>query len=176
MKTYTPQKYRYCPMCGSKLVQLDIDGKAYQACPDRELCKWIHWGHTPITSAVIVLDPKNSEKVLLVKRGRDPFKGLWSLPAGFAEYGELPKDAAERELREEVDLSAGKLNMIGQYLETSHPKTFSVLNVFVASNVGGKASHADDAVDMAYYSWKALPEMAFASQVLAINDFFRKKT
>jgi 8-oxo-dGTP diphosphatase len=175
MKTYPPPKYKYCPMCGNTLIRIDIGKKTYQACSDRKVCKWVHWGHTPTTVAVIVQNPKDSESILLAKRSRDPFKGLWTLPAGFAEYGELPKDAARRELKEESGLSAGKISMIGQYLESSHPATFSILNVFFASSIRGKAAPADDVVDMAYYSWKVLPKMAFAGQVLAINDFFKKK-
>ncbi len=174
MAIYKPKKYEYCPFCSSRLIQLSIDGKDYQACPEVKSCGWVHWGHTPIVSAVIVLDPENNEKVLLVKRKHNPFKGLWSLPAGFAEYGELPKDAAIRELKEEVNLSAGKLMMVDQYLESSNPKTFSILNIFAADHVSGKISVADDVEDTAYFHWKALPEMAFKSQVLALKDFFSR--
>jgi len=45
-------------------------------------------------------------KVLLVKRGRAPFAGLWSLPGGKTESGETPREAACRELKEETGLEA----------------------------------------------------------------------
>ena len=45
-------------------------------------------------------------KVLLVKRGRAPFAGLWSLPGGKIEGDETPRQAACRELKEETGIEA----------------------------------------------------------------------
>jgi ADP-ribose pyrophosphatase YjhB (NUDIX family) len=45
-------------------------------------------------------------KVLLVRRKRAPFAGLWSLPGGKTEHGEAPRDAVSRELKEETGLEA----------------------------------------------------------------------
>ncbi len=42
--------------------------------------------------------------VLLVKRGRAPSAGTWSLPGGRIEQGETPEAAAVREVREETGL------------------------------------------------------------------------
>lgn len=45
-------------------------------------------------------------KVLLVKRARPPFAGLWSLPGGKTEGEETPREAARRELKEETGMEA----------------------------------------------------------------------
>ena len=45
-------------------------------------------------------------RVLLVKRGRAPFAGLWSLPGGKTEGDEAPREAACRELKEETGIEA----------------------------------------------------------------------
>ena len=48
--------------------------------------------------------PKNGCKVLLIKRGRPPFIGMWANPGGNIDEGEEPIDAAVRELQEETGL------------------------------------------------------------------------
>lgn len=45
-------------------------------------------------------------KVLLVERGKEPFKGKWSLPGGSLEFGETVREAARRELAEETGIEA----------------------------------------------------------------------
>ena len=50
-------------------------------------------------------------RILLIKRGIDPYSGKWAPPGGFVEHGESPERAAIREVREEVqvDLDPGQL-------------------------------------------------------------------
>ena len=57
----------------------------------------------------IVLD---ADRVLLVKRGREPLKGIWSIPGGKLELGETLRDGVRRELREEVGLEVRVLEMV----------------------------------------------------------------
>ena len=46
----------------------------------------------------------DADRVLLVKRGREPLKGEWSLPGGAVEVGESLETAVAREVFEETDL------------------------------------------------------------------------
>ena len=50
--------------------------------------------------------------VLLVKRGREPLKGMWALPGGHIEGGERATEAALRELREETGVVVDNLRQI----------------------------------------------------------------
>jgi 8-oxo-dGTP diphosphatase len=58
----------------------------------------------PIEGASIAVIKDGS--VLLVRRGRPPFAGIWSLPGGKIEAGETPRQAVSRELREETGIEA----------------------------------------------------------------------
>jgi 8-oxo-dGTP diphosphatase len=51
-------------------------------------------------------------KVLLVERGKEPWKGKWSLPGGSLEFGETVREAARRELKEETGIEADLVSLV----------------------------------------------------------------
>jgi len=65
----------------------------------------------PIPSVGVVLIHEN--RVLLIRRAKDPGLGEWSIPGGVIEVGETIKDAAERELKEECNLKCSILGIVG---------------------------------------------------------------
>jgi len=54
-----------------------------------------------------------SGDVLLIKRGRPPRLGEWSIPGGAQHLGETAEAAARRELWEETGLTTGPLTLVG---------------------------------------------------------------
>lgn len=55
------------------------------------------------------------DDVLLIKRGKPPFLGQWSIPGGGLEFGERIEDGVLRELQEETGITAVLCGMIGVF-------------------------------------------------------------
>ncbi len=64
---------------------------------------------TIVTGTVLAIMKNN--RILLIKRNKEPFKGLWALPGGKIEYGEHIEECALRECKEETGLD-GKFSGI----------------------------------------------------------------
>jgi len=101
------------------------------------------------------------DKILLIKRGKEPYKGHWSLPGGSQEAGETLEEAARRELKEETGLEARKL-IFGKvrdritYNKDGSLEFHFVLATFITSDFIGTPKAMDDADDI---GWDSLDEM-----------------
>lgn len=86
-------------------------------------------------------------RLLLIRRGRPPGEGLWSLPGGRVEPGESDAEAVVRELSEETGLRVEPGSLIGQ-VERPGPGgvTYDILD-YAATVVGGTLGAGDDASD-----------------------------
>jgi len=103
-------------------------------------------------SAAIV----DNGRILLVQRGAEPNKGLWSLPGGAIELGENLKDALVREVAEETSLivKPGELITVHEVIARKGGKVqhHYVIIVFSATQVGGCAKAGSDAVDLGWHT------------------------
>jgi 8-oxo-dGTP diphosphatase len=84
-------------------------------------------------------------RVLLVRRGKDPFRGYWSLPGGGVEPGETLREAVRREVREETGLDV-RVGAVAGYREGFEPRHHVVI-AFRAEVVGGQLRAGDDAAE-----------------------------
>jgi 8-oxo-dGTP diphosphatase len=101
-------------------------------------------------------------KILLIKRGREPFKGKWALPGGFVEYGERVEDAVIREFREETGIEAEIISLLGVYSDPNRdPRGHTVSIVYLLKRKGGELKGGDDASEARFFSLDNLPELAF---------------
>jgi len=100
--------------------------------------------------------------LLLIKRARPPFEGLWAIPGGFVEYGERVEVACVREMREETGLEVEIIKIAGVYSDPDRdPRHHSISIVFLVKRVGGELKAADDAAEAKFFPLGKLPELAF---------------
>src|SRR5271157_4719538 len=79
-----------------------------------------------------------SGRVLLVRRGRPPFRGFLALPGGFVEYRETVEEAVVRELREETGLVGRPKGLVGVYSGPDRdPRKPTTSVVFLITGKGG---------------------------------------
>jgi 8-oxo-dGTP diphosphatase len=101
-------------------------------------------------------------KVLLVKRGREPFRGCNALPGGFVEYGESTEDCVVREIKEETGLDTEVVRLVGAYSEMGRdPRGHFVTLLYLLREKGGALKAGDDADSADFFALSDLPDLAF---------------
>ncbi|MEV0587377.1 NUDIX hydrolase [Nonomuraea sp. NPDC050310] len=101
----------------------------------------------------IVLD---GDLILLVKRGRPPGLGLWSLPGGRVEAGESDAEALRRELAEETGLSVEVGPLAGVVERPGPGGVVYEIHDYLAVARSGTLAAGDDAADV---RWCPLAEL-----------------
>ena len=111
----------------------------------------------------------SEERVLLILRGREPLKGLWSLPGGRLEAQETHEQAAIREMREETGLSVSNLTFVQQFIPFHMKEGVKIvsnyrLEVFTSLDFSGILSAGDDAAEARWVEFSELPSLPLTPQ------------
>ena len=131
------------------------------------VCGEIFYQNPLPAAAALVLD--DDRRVLLVKRGIVPNKGMWCLPIGFAEMGETIAEAALRELHEETGVVGRVSRLIDADSWKSEFYGDLLVVTFEVEKISGTETAGDDAEDVGYFALDRLPPLAFPSNEKAIR-------
>jgi NADH pyrophosphatase NudC (nudix superfamily) len=101
----TEHDFRYCPMCASQFEKKEHN---LFVCPNCHL----HFYINPKLCNSVILENEKGE-ILLVRRARDPHKGLWDLAGGFVDLSENLESSVHRELMEELHIKIDQIRYLG---------------------------------------------------------------
>jgi 8-oxo-dGTP diphosphatase len=123
----------------------------------------------PKVAAGILVE--QDEKVLLVRRVNEPFKGLWTLPAGFVDADEDPARAAERECLEETGLSVKVTGILDIRWGREHPRGADFVIFYRGQVTSGTLQPGDDAEEAVWFERSNLPPLAFKSTAFILQNY-----
>ena len=166
MERMANTEFNYCPRCGTSVIHKELFGRVRAVCPQ---CEWIHFLDPKVAAAVLI---QQDGRVLLVRRAGEPFRGLWSLPAGFINGGEDPAQAAARECLEETGLTVRVTRVLDIISGKEHARGADFIIVYQAEVINGELKADDDADAVEWFERENLPQLAFrATQVVLARDF-----
>lgn len=117
------------------------------------------------------------DKLVLIKRGKEPFKDHFALPGGFVEYGETVEDSALRESNEETGLEITKISLFGVYSKPDRDPRGHTVSVVFYGRGKGKPKAGDDAEDVFLFDIDQVPKnLAFDHNTIVQDflEFFRR--
>jgi len=158
--------YKYCPRCAALLIEEMRFGGMRPVCP---ACGWIHFVDPKVAAAVLV---EKDGRVLLARRVNEPFRGMWTLPAGFINGGEDPAEAAVRECLEETGLSVRVTRVLEIIPGREHPRGADFIIVYQAEVLGGELNPDDDADAVEWFGRDQLPPLAFRATQKVLQSFY----
>jgi 8-oxo-dGTP diphosphatase len=116
----------------------------------------------------VVLD--DASRILVVRRGRPPSAGEWTLPGGRVEDGESPEVAAAREVLEETAVEARVVAPLGVVIIVREGVVYAI-HEFLMSSRGDQPPRAgDDASDARWVIREDLEGLGVRSDAIAVVD------
>ncbi len=143
---------KFCPSCGTRLTLREDEGQTRPVCPK---CGRVMY-YDPKLAATCVVEREG--RTLFVQRAMPTGYGLWSLPGGYVDRGELVEDAAAREVYEETGLEVVTAGLIGVFSQAQHPV---VVVAYSATETGGELIAGPECLDLGFFAPGAPPPLAF---------------
>lgn len=112
-------------------------------------------------SVIFGFDGQNL-KILLIRRGIEPFKGKWALPGGFLRMDETIEQCALRELKEETSFEQAYMEQFGVFSDIDRdPRGRIITTAFYALVRRQEVIGGDDAAEARWFGLDEIPNLAF---------------
>ena len=149
----------FCPRCGKPLADRLAYGQVRRAC---DACGFVHFRDPVVAVVALVI---REGKALMVRRAMDPERGKWAFPAGYLDYGEDPREAAVREVREEtgIDIRITRLIDVRGPDRAVGGSKASIAILFEGEALGGEPRAEDDVDRAAFLARDEVPAGQWAA-------------
>lgn len=138
-------------------------GKNYTYKPGDPFPYQYKYEHMAVTTDCVIFTYEDWQlKVLLVRRGAEPFKGEWAFPGGFLRMEETAEQGALRELREETALVPTAIGQLGVFSDVDRDPRERVITIaWYALVKPHEVVGGDDAAEADWFPVDDLPSLAF---------------
>lgn len=146
-------KFEYCPVCGSH--HFAYNSNKSKLC---DHCGFEYFINPCSANVAFILNEK--KELLVVKRKKEPAKGMLDLPGGFNDIGETGEQAVTREVKEETNLDVTKATYIFSYPNIYRYSGIDIptMDMFFLCEVSD-TKNVQVADDAAAYQWIALDKI-----------------
>lgn len=129
---------------------------------------------TPLLTVDIIIE--HQDKIVLIRRMNNPYKGHYALPGGFVDVGETVEHAAIREAKEETGLDITIKKLVGVYSDRERdPRGHAVSICFLAIGAG-KLCAGSDAEAAGLFEADHLPKLAFDHDKMVTDGIIYETT
>jgi 8-oxo-dGTP diphosphatase len=156
----------YCPRCAHPLADRIVFRRVRRVCPS---CGFIFWREHKVAAAAVVA---RDGKVLLVRRTMKPGRGKWTIPGGFVEFDEDPREAVVREVLEETGYPVRVVRLLDVIYGREHERGASLVIVFLAELLGEQPTQAVDENEVdavGFFLPGQIPSIAFRATQRALE-------
>ena len=139
-------------------------------------CGRTHYLNPRPTGCALVVPTAPPVRLLLVRRGLDPWAGRWDIPGGFCDGPERQEDAARREVLEEAGVRCEIGGYLGSWLDV-YDDGLPTLNAYYHATAPGPQTGEPDGTEVTAIAWFApgeLPDdIAFPDSQRAVLEAWR---
>jgi len=150
-------KYKFCPKCRGDLIKYSEHNQVVSQCSE---CDFLFFQNSKPTVSALIVD---GNRLLLGKRRKEPFKGMWDVIGGFLNYGEHPYDGLKREVKEETGLDIEIEKCLGFFMDVYGKDQDSTMNIcFLCKSTGGIEKPGDDIGELRWFAKDEIPKAEIA--------------